>query len=65
MKNVQIINHGVKINGAESENTGSRCGGPSGFPSVNRLVTPRICVSSAVMFTHWFLARVKCLHMTL
>lgn len=47
------------------ENSGSQCGGPCGFSSVNRLVIPRICVPSAVVFTHWFLARVKCLHMTL
>lgn len=44
--------------------SGSPCGGPCGFLSVNRLVIPRICVSSAVVFTHWHLARVKCLHMT-
>lgn len=47
-----------------SEASGSQGGGPFGFPSVNRLVIPRIHVSSVVVFTHWFLARMKCLHMT-
>lgn len=41
-----------------------RCGSPFSFPSVNRLAIPRICVSSVVLFTHWFLARVKWLHTT-
>lgn len=43
---------------------GCRCGDPFSFPSVNRLVIPRICVSSVVLFTHWFLARVKWLQST-
>lgn len=43
---------------------GCRCGSPFSFPSVNRRVVPRICVSSVVLFTHWSLARVKWLQAT-
>lgn len=39
-------------------------GGPFSFPGIDRLIILRICVSSAVVFTHWFLARVKCLGTT-
>lgn len=46
------------------ESIGSPCGGPFSFPGINRLIILRICVSSVVVFTRWFLARVKCLGTT-
>ena len=63
MKNIQIINRGIKINTADSERPVALHVGSIQFPKCPEwLVIPGICVSSAVLFTLWCLASVPCLH---